>query len=133
MDLRLKDKVALVAAAGQGLGYGTARALAKEGARVSICSHLEDEIQTAQGQLLAETGTSALATVCDVRDPVAIQAWVDKTVAEWGHIDALFVNAGGPPAGFFKELTDDLSILFLIPLSLHVKSSPSKFHFPWSL
>ena len=45
MDLGLKDKVALVAAAGQGLGYGTARELAKEGARVSICSHLEDEIQ----------------------------------------------------------------------------------------
>lgn len=106
MDLGLKGKVALVAAAGQGLGYGTARALAREGARVSICSHLEDEIQAAKAQLLEETGVTVLAQVCDVRDPAAITAWVDNTAAEWGRIDALFVNAGGPPAGFFKELTD---------------------------
>jgi len=106
MDLGLKDKVALVAAAGQGLGYGTARALAREGARVSMCSHLEDEITAAAVQLHAETGVRPLAAVCDVRDPAAIQAWIDQAVAEWGRIDALFVNAGGPPAGYFKELTD---------------------------
>ncbi len=106
MDLGLKGKVALVAAAGQGLGYGTARALAREGAHVSMCSHQEDEIKAAAAQLLDETGVTALAAVCDVRDPAAIQAWVDRAVAEWGRIDALFVNAGGPPAGFFKELSD---------------------------
>lgn len=107
MDLGLKEKVALVAAAGQGLGYGTARALAKEGARVSICSHLPDEIEAASARLVDETGAAVLASVCDVRDPEAIRAWVSKTVAEWDHIDALFVNAGGPPAGNFKDLSED--------------------------
>jgi 3-oxoacyl-[acyl-carrier protein] reductase len=107
MDLGLKDKVALVAAAGQGLGYGTARALAHEGARVSICSHLADEIEAARARLVDETGGTILASVCDVRDPEAINAWVSKTAAEWGHIDALFINAGGPPAANFKELNDD--------------------------
>lgn len=107
MDLGLKGKVALVAAAGQGLGYGTARALAKEGARVSICSHLPDEIETASARLVEETGAAVLASVCDVRDPEAIRAWVSKTVDQWGHIDALFVNAGGPPAGNFKDLSED--------------------------
>jgi 3-oxoacyl-[acyl-carrier protein] reductase len=107
MDLGLKDKVALVAAAGQGLGYGTARALAMEGARVSICSHLEDEIQAASTRLVEETEATVLASVCDVREASAIDAWVSNTVAEWGHIDALFINAGGPPAGNFKDLNED--------------------------
>lgn len=106
MDLGLKDKVALVAAAGQGLGYGTARALAREGAKVSICSHLPDEIAAAAARLVAETGATVLATVCDVRDPAAIQAWMDRTVQAWGHVDALFLNAGGPPAGSFDEMND---------------------------
>lgn len=106
MDLGLKDKVALVAAAGQGLGYGTARALAREGAKVSICSHLPDEIAAAAERLVAETGATVLSSVCDVRDPAAIQAWVDKTVQAWGRVDALFLNAGGPPAGSFDEVND---------------------------
>lgn len=106
MDLGLKDKVALVAAAGQGLGYGTARALAREGAKVSICSHLSDEIAAAAERLVAETGATVLPGVCDVRDPAAIQAWVDKTVQAWGRVDALFLNAGGPPAGSFDEVND---------------------------
>jgi 3-oxoacyl-[acyl-carrier protein] reductase len=106
MDLGLKDKVMMVAGAGQGLGYGTARALAREGARVSICSHLPDEMQAAEPRLRQETGGQVMATVCDVRDPAAIQAWVDLTVAAWGRVDGLFANAGGPPAAFFKELTD---------------------------
>ena len=35
-----------------------------------------------------------------------IQRWVDKTVAEWGKVDCLLVNAGGPPAKTVKEMTD---------------------------
>ncbi len=107
MDLGLKDKVALVAAAGQGLGYGTARVLAREGARVSICSHIAEEIEAAGARLREETRAEVLATVCDLRDPVAIETWVKRTVDAWGRIDALFINAGGPPAGTFKELTDE--------------------------
>jgi 3-oxoacyl-[acyl-carrier protein] reductase len=106
MDLGLKDKVLMVAGAGQGLGYGTARALAREGARVSICSHLADEIQAAEARLKQETGGQVMATVCDVRDLTTIQAWTDRTVAAWGRVDGLFANAGGPPAGYFKDITD---------------------------
>lgn len=106
MDLGLKDKVVMVAGASQGLGYGTTRALAREGARVSICSHLADEIQAAEARLKQETGGQVMATVCDVRDPAAIQAWTDHTVSAWGRVDGLFANAGGPPAGYFKEIDD---------------------------
>lgn len=106
MDLGLKGKVALVTASSQGLGYGVARALAAEGARVSMCSRDEAAITAAAEKIAGETGAQTLATACDVRDPAAISAWVERTVTLWGGVDALLVNAGGPPAGYFKELTD---------------------------
>lgn len=107
MDLGLKDKVALVAASSKGLGFGVARALAQEGARVSMCSRNGDDVTAAAKRLSDETGAKTLATACDVINAESIQAWVDRTVGEWGKIDALLVNAGGPPAGLFKDFTDE--------------------------
>lgn len=107
MDLGLQNKVALVAAASKGLGYGVARALASNGAKVSICSRSAGEIQAAAQKLAEETGAETLGTACNVTDAVAIDAWVSRTVEQWGRIDALLVNAGGPPAGYFKEISED--------------------------
>ena len=106
MDLGLKGKVALVAASSKGLGYGVAKALAAEGAKVSLCSRSADAVAAAAQTLAEETGAETLATACDVRQLGDIQAWVDKTVAAWGAIDCLLVNAGGPPAKTVKELSE---------------------------
>src|SRR4051812_11724331 len=105
MDLGLKDKVALVAASSKGLGYGVARAMAHEGARVSICSRNETEVTAAAERLKKETGAKVMATACDLTDGASIRNWVERTAKEWGQIDALLINAGGPPSGHFKELT----------------------------
>ncbi len=107
MDLGLKDKTALVAASSKGLGYGVARALAANGAKVSLCSRSAADIAAAAQTLAADYGIETLATSCDLRRSDDIQAWVDKTVAAWGKIDCLLVNAGGPPAKTFKELSDE--------------------------
>ncbi len=106
MDLGLKDKVALVAASSKGLGYGIAKALAAEGAKVSLCSRSADAVAAAAATLAADYGADTLATACDVRSAADIQNWVDKTVATWGRVDCLLVNAGGPPAKTVKELAD---------------------------
>jgi 3-oxoacyl-[acyl-carrier protein] reductase len=106
MDLGLKDKVALLAAASKGLGYGVARAMGREGAQLSICSRGAEQVRAAGEKLSAETGAQVLAVPCDVRDAAAVEAWIAQTVARWGKIDALLVNAGGPPAMTFKETTD---------------------------
>jgi 3-oxoacyl-[acyl-carrier protein] reductase len=106
MDLGLKDKVALLAAASKGLGYGVARAMGREGAQLSICSRDADQVRAAGEKLSAETGAHVLAMPCDVRDAATVEAWIAQTVARWGKIDALLVNAGGPPAMTFKETTD---------------------------
>lgn len=106
MDLGLKDKVALVAASSKGLGYGVAKALAAEGAKVSLCSRTAADVTAAAQTLAADYGAETLATACDVRQASDIQAWVDKTTAAWGAIDCLLVNAGGPPAKTIKEVSE---------------------------
>jgi len=106
MDLGLKGKVALVAAASKGLGHGVAKALAGEGARVSMCSRSALEIQEAATRLAQESGAETLGIACDMSSADSISAWVDQTVTRWGVIDAVLVNAGGPPSGFFKDFSD---------------------------
>ena len=107
MDLGLKDKVALVAASSKGLGYGIAKALAANGAKVSLCSRSAADVAAAAETIASDCGVDTLATACDVRVGGDIQAWVDKTVAAWGAIDCLLVNAGGPPAMTLSEASDD--------------------------
>lgn len=107
MDLGLQGKVALVAASSKGLGYGVAKALAENGAKVSLCSRTEAGVQAAGQTLATDYGADVLATACDVTQSEDIQSWVNKTVDAWGQIDCLLVNAGGPPAKIFKDVTDD--------------------------
>jgi 3-oxoacyl-[acyl-carrier protein] reductase len=107
MELGLKGKVALVAAASKGLGFGVAKALAGEGARVSIISRDSAAIEAAAARLRGETGADVLAFGGDVTSAEALNAWVGGTVAQWGVVDALLVNAGGPPAGLALDMTDE--------------------------
>ncbi len=107
MDLGLNGKVALVAAASKGLGFGIAQALAREGAKVSICSRTANEVEAAAERLRNETGTDVLATACDVTHGDDILNWVRNTTAQWGPVDALVVNAGGPPTGLLKDFSDE--------------------------
>ena len=60
MDLGLTGKVALVAASSKGLGKASALALAREGARVTICARTEADLDAAAGEIRRETGAEAL-------------------------------------------------------------------------
>lgn len=107
MDLGLQGKVMLVSAASKGLGFGIARALARDGARVALCSRDQASADAAVAKIRAEGEADVMASVCDVSDPVSITRWVDSVGEQWGSIYGLLINAGGPPAGLFKDLTDD--------------------------
>jgi 3-oxoacyl-[acyl-carrier protein] reductase len=106
MNLYLKGKVALVAGASKGLGYAVARALAQEGATVSISSRDESAITAAASRIERDTGTKVLAMPVDVRAADAIQRWVGTTADRFGGIDALMTNSGGPPAGLAMSFDD---------------------------
>jgi 3-oxoacyl-[acyl-carrier protein] reductase len=107
MDLGLKGKVALVAGASKGLGYAVAKALAAEGAKVSISSRDEKAIADAAQRIQRETGATVLAMPVDVRDKLAIDRWIAEAAAALGGIDAIMTNSGGPPAGPAVSFDDD--------------------------
>ena len=106
MDLQLTGKVALVTAASKGLGKAAARQFALEGANVAICSRSELVQETAR-QITQECGAEVLAVEADMRSQKAIDRLVRLTIERFGRIDILIINAGGPPAGRFLDLTPD--------------------------
>src|SRR5690348_9326645 len=99
MDLGLTDKVVMVGGASKGLGYAVARAVAGEGAIVSIASRDENAIRQAAETISRETRARVIAVAADLSKADAIAQWHARTVAECGGVDALFANTGGPPAG----------------------------------
>lgn len=106
MDLGLRGKVAMVAGASRGLGFAVARALANEGAVVSIGSRDAGEIEKAGAALRSETRAEVLSLPADVRSATALEEWRDETVRRFGRLDLLFTNSGGPQAGKFADMED---------------------------
>ena len=90
----LQDRVALVTGASRGIGAAVARALATAGGRVSVASRSGDNPGI----------EGAFAQPCDVRDPASLTAMVEATVARFGRLDILVVNAGVGAYGPFLEL-----------------------------
>lgn len=92
MDLELKDNVALVTGASQGIGLAVTRTLLAEGARVVAVSRTS-------GGLDALAGPTLVHVPADLMDPAAPERLVERAVAEFGGLDVLVNNAGGPPSG----------------------------------
>lgn len=105
MDLGLKDKVAVVAAASQGLGRAIAQTLAAEGARVAICARTASTLEATARDIRRQTGTDVLAVPADVTQAAEVERFVNATVERWGTVHIAVANAGGPPAKEFAAIT----------------------------
>jgi 3-oxoacyl-[acyl-carrier protein] reductase len=103
MNLGLKGKVAIVAAASSGLGKATALALATEGAQVAVSARREVELNAAAEEIRRATDATVLPVVADVTDFEQVRQLVSQTSRILGSVDILVANAGGPPAGFFDD------------------------------
>lgn len=102
MDFGIQDKVAIVAAASQGLGKASAQALAREGVKVAILSRRQQELDRVAGEIGAVLGVA-----CDLSDGAAITAAVERVKNTLGPVSILVNNCGGPPAGTFDTLTEE--------------------------
>ncbi len=107
MDLGLSGKVALVAASSKGLGKASALAMAREGARITICARTEADLEATADEIRDETHTDVLAVKADLTSAKAIQSVVAATAERFGGVDVLINNSGGPARGRFQDLTDD--------------------------
>jgi 3-oxoacyl-[acyl-carrier protein] reductase len=108
MDLGIKDRVALVAAGSKGIGFAAARELAKEGARVFLCSRDEKRASEAAQKIHDETGATVAGIGADVTDDAAVNHFVNLASERAGRIDILVNNAGGPPSATFADTDLDM-------------------------
>ena len=106
MDLHLSDRVAVVAAASKGLGRAVAIELAREGARVAICSRDLERITAAAHDIQAATGGEILPVVADVSTQAGCADFIARAVQHFGRLDILVTNAGGPPSGPAESFGD---------------------------
>jgi 3-oxoacyl-[acyl-carrier protein] reductase len=107
VDLGLNGKVAVVCASSKGLGRASALALAREGARVTICARTAADLATAAEEIRAETRAEVLAVQADLANAEGIQSVVAATVERFGGVDVLVNNSGGPAPGKFADFTDE--------------------------
>lgn len=107
MDLGIQNKRAIVFASSQGIGRAIAQRLAIEGVRVTICARSEESLWQAE-QEIRDVGGEVLALTADVTQYDDIKRVVATTLDQWGGVDILVTNAGGPPSAHFKDVDDKL-------------------------
>jgi NAD(P)-dependent dehydrogenase (short-subunit alcohol dehydrogenase family) len=96
----MSKKVAIVTAAGKGVGAAIARELAEVGYQVSLMSNSGGAITLAQ-----ELG--GIGMTGSVTEPADLKKLVDSTMETYGRIDAVVNNTGHPPKGELLEITDE--------------------------
>lgn len=101
----LHGKVAVVTGGNGGIGLGFAEGLAEQGADVCIWGTNETK-NTQALEALRKHGTKVQAIRCDVSDESQVVAAFSETVADFGHVDSCFANAGvGGGGASFDEMT----------------------------
>lgn len=103
--MRLKDKVAVITGAAQGIGLACAREFAREGARVMLSDVNRERGEAAAAALRAE-GHDVRFTACDVGDKSQVDALIAATVAAFGRLDCAVPNAGVVHVADFLDLTE---------------------------
>ncbi len=95
----MQDRVLLITGASSGIGAATARAAALEGYRLVLAARSQDSLDALSSELGSE---KVLTVTCDVTVREDQEAMVEKALAKFGRIDAVFANAGrgGSPGGF---------------------------------
>ncbi len=102
----LKDRVAIVTGAGQGLGAAVARAYAREGAKVAVIDLATDVAERVAGEIV-ESGGQAIAVACNVADREQVEAMAAQVTNTWGRIDILVNNAGITRTAMLHKMTPE--------------------------
>ena len=103
---QLDGRVALITGAGQGVGQGTALAMAKAGATVVVTGRTEAKLDETK-RLVEEAGGKAIVVAGNVKSADDLAAMVDAAVSEGGGLDILVNNAQEVPLGPLEHVTDE--------------------------
>jgi 3-oxoacyl-[acyl-carrier protein] reductase len=136
MDFGIRGKVAVVCASSEGLGKASAMALAREGARLVLCSRREKAIRDTAAEIQRATGAETFPVVADVSNPADVVRLAQEAVQKFGPVQILVNNAGGPPTGDILHVTDeqwqkahDLTLMSTVRMTREVL--PGMVHQKW--
>ena len=107
MNLGVRNRVAIVTGSSRGIGKAIAYGLAEEGAKVTICARSEEMLRETSREITASTGTEVLPVRADLKEKEDIKSMIKITAREFGRIDILVNNTGGPPPSFFLETSEE--------------------------
>jgi NAD(P)-dependent dehydrogenase (short-subunit alcohol dehydrogenase family) len=104
MDLKLKDKTALVTGSTAGIGYAIAQSLAAEGAKVIVTGRSEERVNAAIEKIKSQTGNSNISgSVADFGKVLQVNALIRQHT----DVNILVNNVGIAEPKDFKDITDD--------------------------
>src|SRR3989475_1451347 len=106
MDLELKEKVALVAGAGRGIGRAIARGVGAGGARVAVCGGDKATLETAAREIARETRAEPFIVAGDLSQLDEVERVAREVHRRFGRIDILVNNAGAIRGGDFLAIPD---------------------------
>lgn len=104
MDLGIKDKTAIVTASSKGIGRAVAESLISEGVKVAICSSNEENLISTANEIKENFGEEPFWIKCDLSKKEDISSAVKIIKDEFGSIDILVNNCGGPPSGTIDSI-----------------------------
>lgn len=112
---RYDGRVVLITGAARGIGFGMAQRFAEEGAAIAIVDLNEEDSAAAAAKL-----PKAIGIGCDVADRAAVEAAVDRTVAELGGLHVLVNNAGITRDNLLFKMTD---VDWDLVMNVHLKGA----------
>lgn len=105
METGLKGKVALVSGASRGLGRAVAEGLAAEGCALAICARGAEGLASAAEDIAQQHGVQVRHEAIDLSQAEAGTEFVQRALQQYGRVDVLVNNAGGPPAGGWEDFS----------------------------
>lgn len=91
--MKLAGQVVLITGAGRGIGRVTAHVMARERARLVLCSRTESDLKRVAGEV-SEKGAEVLTVVADVSQEADVEKLIDATMKKFGRLDVVVNNAG---------------------------------------
>ena len=120
---RLKDKVAIITGAGQGIGEGVAKVFAEEGAKIVVATRTEKN-GSETVEKIKQAGGEAILCVVDVGDADSAKIIVDATIAEYGRVDIMLHNAASFLMAAVEDYTEeDMETAFSVNLKACIRLS----------
>lgn len=108
MDLGIRGKVALVSASSKGLGRAIAEELAAEGVDLVMCARGADALRTTADSIRRQSGVKVVEVAADVSVRTGLERITAAAFDNFGRVDILVNNSGGPPSGPFESYTPEM-------------------------